>query len=153
MGVEIAFSLAFLRVCAANFNLAFSACPRRLQYQTQRSEMRYITTKQSRYIGLRHTCSSSVRSNWSKSVFVCSRANCKVVVLSIGRVSFPVAEVNTQTLSFARRQQMKIVVTCSQHSSLTRQITSHRNNNLVCIPVITLLSDTESCSIHKQGRI
>ena len=57
------------------------------------------------------TCISAVCSSRLKFVFLRSRAHSEVVVLSISAVSIKVGQVNTQSLTCVRRQQMKIVVT------------------------------------------
>jgi len=59
------------------------------------------------------TCGSTVSSKRNESVFVRSWAHSEVVVLSISAVSFKVGQVYTQSLTRVRRQQMKIVVTCT----------------------------------------
>ena len=61
------------------------------------------------------TCSSIICSKCNKSVLRSLGVHYKVVILSISCVSFPVRQVNTQSLtSVRRRQQMKIVITYTQ---------------------------------------
>jgi len=57
------------------------------------------------------TCSSFICSKWFKSVFLSHPCHYEVVILSIRCVSFPVRQVNTQSLTSVIRQPMKVVIT------------------------------------------
>ena len=92
------------------------------------------------------TCSSNICSKWSKSVFLLSRFNCKVVIFCISGVSFPVGQVNTQSLTSVGCHQMKIVITYILHMHTLRLFVQRlKGKNIVtmrCGRRVSLSDDT-----------
>ena len=68
------------------------------------------------HFALQPTCISRISSYWCQSILVCCRGHCEVVICSVFGVSFKVTEINEQTLTCGRCQQIYIVVTCTHRS-------------------------------------